>query len=215
MEKKTGDDDTTAIDDKGTTKEKEKTDDATASSSGVVSTTNSQGKKTTAVTDRPNKGEGEINPSHNISSTPTIPSSEGEGIITQHSLKKDFVNKDDIATFATTESSSSNNNKNHEPSSFTDAGLIYPDKCPRGGCWKGYFENVSVSGVVQCVCCVNAFFFLPAYKQSSIRLFFRATGKKKKILGWSLSSTFKKMPFPVLFPVIIFFNPFLPLFSFF
>ncbi len=28
---------------------------------------------------------------------------------------------------------------------YTDAGLEYSQKCPIGGCWKGYFENVSVS----------------------------------------------------------------------
>lgn len=28
---------------------------------------------------------------------------------------------------------------------FTDAGQTYPKVCPVGGCWKGYFENVSVS----------------------------------------------------------------------
>lgn len=26
---------------------------------------------------------------------------------------------------------------------YTDGGTIYPEKCPKGGCWKGYFENVS------------------------------------------------------------------------
>jgi hypothetical protein len=29
---------------------------------------------------------------------------------------------------------------------FTDAGLDVSNKCPIAGCWKGYFENVSVSG---------------------------------------------------------------------
>ncbi len=28
---------------------------------------------------------------------------------------------------------------------YTDAGTTYPKICPLGGCWKGYFENVSVS----------------------------------------------------------------------
>lgn len=33
-----------------------------------------------------------------------------------------------------------------EGGTFTDAGRVtYPDKCPIGGCWKGFFENVSVS----------------------------------------------------------------------
>jgi len=31
-----------------------------------------------------------------------------------------------------------------EGGTFTDAGRVtYPDKCPIGGCWKGFFENVS------------------------------------------------------------------------
>lgn len=33
-----------------------------------------------------------------------------------------------------------------EGGTFTDAArTTYPDKCPVGGCWKGFFENVSVS----------------------------------------------------------------------
>ena len=32
-----------------------------------------------------------------------------------------------------------------EGSKFTDGGIKYPRRCPIGGCWKGYFENVSVS----------------------------------------------------------------------
>ena len=34
---------------------------------------------------------------------------------------------------------------------YTDAGLKYSQKCPIGGCWKGYFENVSVSTQTQSV----------------------------------------------------------------
>jgi hypothetical protein len=26
---------------------------------------------------------------------------------------------------------------------YTDGGTVYPENCPKGGCWKGYFENVS------------------------------------------------------------------------
>jgi len=34
---------------------------------------------------------------------------------------------------------------------FTDAGETNPKTCPIGGCWKGYFENVSVSEPTHCL----------------------------------------------------------------
>jgi hypothetical protein len=39
--------------------------------------------------------------------------------------------------------------------SYTDAGKVsFPGRCPIGGCWKGYFENVSVS-VLVCITLVS------------------------------------------------------------
>ena len=76
--------------------------------------------------DRPRGSEGAT--SANASKSPLTPAEVKDGATDA---------KADPITFGTTLPG--------EPE-FTDAGTVYPEKCPRGGAWTGYFDNVAVSG---------------------------------------------------------------------
>jgi len=67
-----------------------------------------------------------------INKEETIPIVHNTSEVPQHNH---IVKKEEEITFATLEPGES----------FTDAGIVYPKRSPVGGCWKGYFENESVS----------------------------------------------------------------------